>query len=137
MGPSRVFAVPPGGSKRILEVDEPAPTRFTRSKLTNDSRDEESNTGLQLSPVAARDSNRQLQLSPVANGASNMQLQLSPVAHEASNRQLQLSLVADEASNRQLQLSPVVTRARSQPAIPEHIDQPVHDDADDEGKLVF
>jgi hypothetical protein len=33
MAPGRVFADPPGGSKRLLEVHEPAPTRVTRSKV--------------------------------------------------------------------------------------------------------
>lgn len=41
MAPGRVFAVPPGGSKRMLELDEPAPTRVTRSKVASVTNNEE------------------------------------------------------------------------------------------------
>jgi hypothetical protein len=111
MGPARVFAVPPGGSKRILQLDEPAPTRVTRSKSANVTNLEE--TLLHNDRVSSQHNEDMLSMDEETNMQSNMQIQLSPI----------------------------VTRARSQPAFSEQIDQPMHDaaadDADDEGKCIF
>jgi hypothetical protein len=123
MGPSRVFDVPPGGSKRLLEVEESAPTRVTRSKAANVSNHEE------ILQHNDRESSQQMDdMQQPLGEERNMSLQLSPV------------------TTRALQLSPVTTRARSQPALSEQTEQPVYgdDDAedhadadDDEGKFVL
>jgi hypothetical protein len=133
MGPSRVFAVPPGGSKRLLEVEESAPTRVTRSKAANVSNHEE------ILQHNDRESSQQMDdMQQPLGEERNMSLQLSPVTTRAH----QLSPVTTRA----LQLSPVTTRARSQPALSEQTEQPVygdndaedHADADDdEGKFVL
>lgn len=70
MAPGRVMAIPPGGSKRLLELEQPAPARVTRSKgmpatsheETRLSMDEESTMRMDLSPVApTRASNQALE----------------------------------------------------------------------------
>lgn len=137
MGPSRVFAVPPGGSKRLLEVEESAPTRVTRSKAANVSNHEE------ILQHNDRESSQQMDdMQQPLGEERNMSLQLSPVTTRAH----QLSPVTTRA----LQLSPVTTRARSQPAFSEQTEQPTEqpvygdddaedhaDAADDEGKFVL
>jgi hypothetical protein len=42
MAPGRVMAISPGRSKRLLELEQPAPTRVTRSKATLETNHEES-----------------------------------------------------------------------------------------------
>ena len=64
MAPGRVMAVPPGGSKRLLELEEePVPPRVTRSKATLVTNHEESNMRMDLSPAAPTRSMR-MDLSP-------------------------------------------------------------------------
>ena len=107
MAPGRVMAVPPGGSKRMLELEEElVPPRVTRSKATLVTNHEESNMRMDLSPAAPTRSMR-MDLSPAAPTRS-MGMDLSPVA---------------------------LTQALEPDVIPEQDDQQQLD-GDDEGKFI-
>ena len=83
MAPGRVMAVPPGGSKRLLELEEePVPPRVTRSKATLVTNHEESNMRMDLSPAAPTRSMR-MDLSPVApTRASNQALESNVIPEQ-------------------------------------------------------
>jgi hypothetical protein len=81
MGTSRVFFVPPGGSKRMLELDDPAPTRVTRSKVANVTNHEE------ILQHNDQESSQQMDDVLLTMGEEmNMCLQLSPVATRARSQ---------------------------------------------------
>ncbi|KAK1613857.1 hypothetical protein QYE76_019374, partial [Lolium multiflorum] len=95
MGPGRIFAVPPGGSKRLLELETPAPARVTRQKakavaaaIHEDNDEEEGSTvrmepshvGMELSSVRMEPSHVGMELSPVRMEPSHVGMEQSPVA---------------------------------------------------------
>jgi hypothetical protein len=126
MGPGRIFAVPPGGSKRLLELETPAPARVTRQKakavaaaIHEDNEEEEGSTvrmepshvGMELSSVRMEPSHVGMELSPV-------RMELSPVRMEPSHVGMEQSPVA-----------PFVDRN----TFPEETEQATGD----EGKFIF
>jgi hypothetical protein len=84
MAPGRVMAVPPGASKRLLELDEPVPCRVTRQKakvaaVTNH---EESMLHQEVESSPHRDEGY-----PSMDEGSTVHTQRSPVAHDMCRSQ--------------------------------------------------
>lgn len=135
MAPGRVMAVPPGGSKRMLELSPRAPPRFTRSKVMNGTANEEMLKEKNLSSSLPLDdlflpsddeSSRHTDVRTLApteasNEQTSMRMDLSPVA---STRAM------TEERNMQMVLSPAVHQQQpNQPSLDA--------DDDDEGKFTF
>lgn len=90
------MAIPPGGSKRLLELEQPAPARVTRSKATPVTNHEESRLSVD------EESNMRMDLSPAAPTRS-MRMDLSPVAPtRASNQALESDVIPEQDDQQQL-----------------------------------
>ena len=86
MAPGRVFAVPPGGSKRILEVEDHVPARVTRQKAKavaaaiNEESHPQDNQERSLQMMDDEGSTARMDFSPVRMEPSHVGMDLSPLA---------------------------------------------------------
>jgi len=97
MAPGRVMAVAPGASKRLLEVDSPAPARVTRAKASNATKNE--------STLLTKDRGSSLPMDDALlymDEESTVRMDLSPVATTRARNQ-----DFDADSEEHMDLSPV------------------------------
>jgi hypothetical protein len=89
MAPGRIFAVPPEGTKRMLEVDEAPTVRVTRKKakentaINNEQGSLHNNVESSLHKDVEGTPHRDVEGMPHRNEGSTEHMQLSPTAHNA------------------------------------------------------